>query len=110
MKNIFGNDLKSCSFNPLTGYLRDGFCRLDNSDRGTHIVCAVLTKEFLEFTRDRGNDLIAAGLKPGDRWCLCVSRWIEAYENGVAPFIDLNCTEKKVLEYIPMNVLLQYKI
>ena len=115
MKNVFGNDLKVCGLNPLTGYTRNGFCRLDETDHGTHIVCAVVTKEFLDFTLRQGNDLITPrydfpGLKHGDRWCLCVLRWIEAYKNGVAPFIDLNCTEQKVLEYIPIDILLKYKI
>lgn len=115
MKNVFGKDLKVCGLNPVTGYSRNGFCKLDDTDHGTHIVCAVVTKEFLDFTRRQGNDLITPshnfpGLKPGNRWCLCIFRWIEAYKNGAAPFIDLNCTEQKVLQYVPYELLKRYSI
>ena len=85
--NVFGNDLKICGRNPLTGYTRTGYCSLDKYDSGTHIVCAIVTKDFLNFTYKKGNDLTTPrngfpGLKPGDRWCLCVLRWIEAYNKG----------------------------
>jgi hypothetical protein len=115
MKNIFDTELQVCGLNPLTGYMRDGYCNTHNYDYGTHIVCAVVTKEFLDFTYMKGNDLITPrnnfpGLKPGDRWCLCVLRWIEAYNNGVAPLIDLNSTSKNVLKYVPLDTLLKYKI
>lgn len=114
MTNVLGKKLKLCNSNPLTGYLRNGYCQANKNDQGTHIVCAILTKEFLNFTYKKGNDLITPrngfpGLKPGDKWCLCVLRWLEAYNNGVAPFIDLECTNKNILEYIPFNILLQYK-
>ena len=84
-------------------------------DRGTHIVCAVVTKDFLKFTYSKGNDLITPrngfpGLKPGDRWCLCVLRWIEAYNNGVAPLIDLQCTQYNVLNYVSLDILVKYSI
>lgn len=115
MKNVFGSKLQLCSSNPLTGYTRDGYCKTNKNDYGTHIVCAVVTKDFLEFTYKKGNDLITPrnnfpGLKPGDKWCLCVLRWIEAYNNGVAPFIDLNGTSENVLNYVPYNILYKYKI
>ena len=115
MKNVLGYKLQLCSSNPLTGYMRDGYCKVNNNDNGTHIVCAIVTKEFLEFTYKKGNDLITPrynfpGLKSGDRWCLCVLRWIEAYNNKVAPFIDLNCTSENILKYVPHDILLKYGI
>ena len=115
MTNVYGEKLKLCSKRPLTGYSRDGFCSLDKNDNGTHIVCAVVTEEFLHFTYNQGNDLITPrngffGLVPNDRWCLCVFRWIEAYKNNVAPLIDLNCTSENVLAYIPLKILMQYSI
>jgi uncharacterized protein (DUF2237 family) len=115
MFNVFGEKLKLCSLNPLTGYTRNGYCNLDRYDKGTHIVCAVVTKKFLDFTYENGNDLISRrgefpGLKPGDKWCLCVLRWIEAYKKGVAPFIDLESTEYEVLKYVPLELLIKYSI
>ena len=115
MKNILGKKLQLCSKNPLTGFMRDGFCKTDKNDHGTHIVCAVVTKKFLDFTYRKGNDLITPrgnfpGLKPGDKWCLCVMRWIEAYNYGVAPYIDLNCTNENVLKYVQYDILIKYKI
>ena len=111
--NVLGTNLKLCGSNPLTGYNRKGYCSLDMYDKGTHLVCAIVTKEFLDFTYNQGNDLISPrngfpGLNPGDRWCLCVLRWIEAYKNGVAPFIDLECTHSDVLHYIHLDILLRY--
>ena len=113
--NVLGKKLKLCGLNPLTGYARNGYCNLDMYDRGTHIVCAIVTKDFLEFTYNKGNDLITPrngfpGLKPGDRWCLCVLRWVEAYNNGVAPLVDLKCTQYEVLKYVPLDILVQYSI
>ena len=112
-KNVFGEKLKLCGYDPITGYNRRGFCSLSSYDTGTHIVCAIVTKEFLKFTKSRGNDLITArngfsGLKPGNSWCLCVLRWIEAYNNGVAPPIDLEATSENVLKYVDINTLLKY--
>jgi len=111
--NVFGKKIKTCSLDPLTGYHRKGYCNLDNNDKGTHIVCAIVTKNFLNFTYNKGNDLITPrhgfpGLKPGDRWCLCVSRWIEAYKHGVAPLIDLERTHRDVLKYINLDILVEY--
>jgi len=115
MKNVFGEALQSCCNDPLTGYFRDGYCRTDASDRGTHTVCAVLTKEFLEFSKSRGNDLMTPrpeyqfpGLQPGDKWCLCALRWKEAFDAGLAPKVVLEATNEKTLEYIPMSDLVEY--
>jgi len=113
--NVFGKKLKMCGLKPVTGYKRNGYCNLDESDEGTHIVCAVVTKDFLNFTLKKGNDLITPrngfpGLKVGDRWCLCVFRWIEAYNNCYAPLIDLECTHSNVLKYVSLDILLQYSI
>jgi len=111
--NVFGKQIKPCSFDPLTGYQRKGYCNLDNNDKGTHIVCAIVTQDFLNFTYNKGNDLITPrhgfpGLKPGNKWCLCVSRWIEAYKHGVAPLIDLERTHRNVLKYINLDILRKY--
>lgn len=113
--NIFGEKLKTCSEKPLTGYFRDGCCNTDTSDSGIHTVCAIVTEEFLEFSKAAGNDLSTPrpeyrfdGLKPGDRWCLCAPRWMEAFQSGKAPMIDLEATNEKTLEIIPMDLLLKF--
>ena len=92
MKNILGGDLEPCSMDPVTGYFRDGCCRTGSGDYGVHVVCAVMTDEFLAFSKSKGNDLSTPipeyhfpGLKAGDRWCLCAARWQEAFEAGMAP-------------------------
>ena len=104
-KNVLGEPLTPCSFRPMTGFFRDGCCHTDERDRGSHTVCIEATSEFLAFSKRRGNDLSTpvpefefAGLKPGDRWCLCAARWVEAYEAGVAPHVLLQCTNQKALE------------
>lgn len=101
----------------MTGFYRNGCCETGPDDRGTHTVCASVTQDFLEFTAQQGNDLSTPrpafgfqGLKPGDRWCLCATRWREAYEAGHAPNVVLEATEEKTLNYIPMEVLSQYAI
>jgi uncharacterized protein (DUF2237 family) len=112
--NVLEKKLKLCGSNPLTGYDRNGYCNVNMDDIGTHLVCAIVTQDFLNFTYSKGNDLINPtngfpGLKPGDRWCLCVFRWIEAYNNGFAPYIDLERTPYVVKEkYIPLHILFQY--
>ena len=110
--NVYGETLQTCSLWPLTGFLRDGDCRIGPSDVGRHGVCAQVTDEFLEFTKHRGNDLSnphpAAGfpgLKPGDRWCLCVDRWKEAEENGCAPPVILAATHSQVLNRVSLAQL-----
>jgi hypothetical protein len=114
--NALGTDLEPCNTDPETGYLRDGCCRHVESDRGRHEICAVVTEEFLEFSRARGNDLITPrprldfpGLDPGDRWCLCLGRWIEAEQDGVAPPVVLEATHEAVLEEVPFSTLLEYE-
>lgn len=111
-KNVLGTALKMCCSDPVTGYFRDGHCNTGPTDFGTHIVCARVTDKFLEYSKCNGNDLITPlpiynfpGLQAGDKWCLCISRWQEAYEAGVAPPIDLEATHEKALDYVPIEVL-----
>lgn len=110
--NVLGTPLACCCNDPRTGFYRDGYCRTGPGDTGLHTVCAVMTSEFLEFSRERGNDLVTAapeyrfpGLKPGDRWCLCVSRWVEALEAGVAPPVILDATHSSALEFVDLSDL-----
>lgn len=110
--NVLGAELQACSFDPLTGFYRDGCCRTDANDRGSHVICARVTADFLAFSMTRGNDLISprpeyrfAGLKPGDRWCLCALRWKEALEAGVAPPVHLEATHQKALDYVRLEDL-----
>jgi uncharacterized protein (DUF2237 family) len=116
-RNVFGGELRPCGLDPRTGYLRDGRCRTRPDDRGLHVVCAQVDDGFLEFSRDRGNDLISAlsavdfpGLKAGDRWCLCALRWREALEAGVAPPVFLQATHERVLELIELDRLLPFAL
>jgi uncharacterized protein len=104
--NVLGTALVPCSYDPLTGYLRDGCCNTDATDGGSHLICARMTQEFLVFSLQRGNDLMTprpefrfAGLKAGDRWCLCANRWNEAASAGVAPPVVLECTHESALEF-----------
>jgi uncharacterized protein len=115
-KSVLGDVLELCSHEPLTGYFRDGFCNTGESDTGTHVVAAIITQEFLDFTKVRGNDLqtpIPAydfpGLKPGDRWCLCATRWLEAERAGIAPQVDLKATHEKALSLIDLETLQKYR-
>ncbi len=115
-RNVLGGSLRACCFEPLTGFYRDGYCRTGPGDSGSHVVCAIMTEDFLGFTRSRGNDLSTPlpyfnfpGLKPGDRWCLCASRWREAYHAGVAPPVILEATHQKALEILEFEWLLEYK-
>jgi uncharacterized protein (DUF2237 family) len=110
--NVLGEPLQACSYDPLTGYFRDGCCNTDEQDHGTHVVCARMTAEFLEFSAQRGNDLMTPrpewrfpGLKPGDRWCLCAARWREAMQAGLAPPVVLEATHQKVLHYVTLDEL-----
>lgn len=116
-KNIVGTPLKLCCNDPVTGYFRDGFCNTTPMDTGTHVICAVVTEAFLEFSLSRGNDLITPrpeyqfpGLKDGDGWCLCALRWLEAHEAGCAPPIKPKATHSKVLDIIEHAVLEPYFI
>lgn len=115
--NVLGKPLRSCSVDPLTGWYRDGCCNTGPGDHSLHTVCAQMTQEFLAFSYQRGNDLVTPrpefdfdGLKPGDKWCLCVERWIEAFEAGVAPMVDLEACHISVLEFVDLDVLRQYAI
>jgi uncharacterized protein (DUF2237 family) len=110
--NVLGTDLEPCSLDPLTGYFRDGCCNTDQNDRGLHVVCARVTREFLDFSTRRGNDLVTArpefgfpGLKPGDRWCLCAMRWLEALAEGVAPPVVLESTHERALAVVTLDQL-----
>jgi uncharacterized protein (DUF2237 family) len=107
--NVLGTALIACSFDPLTGYFRDGCCNTQADDLGSHVICAKMTQEFLEFSKQRGNDLSTPmphyrfpGLKPGDRWCLCALRWKEAFEAGVAPQVFLESTHKRALDFVAL--------
>ncbi len=111
-KNVLGAELRPCCTDPMTGFYRDGYCRTGANDYGLHIVCAEMTAEFLEFSRDRGNDLITPvpeygfpGLNPGDRWCLCVKRWQEAFEAGCAPQVALESTHMSAIEFVSLKDL-----
>jgi len=114
-RNVLGTELVPCSYDPLTGYFRDGCCHTDIHDLGSHVVCAIVTDEFLEFSRSRGNDLSTprpeyrfAGLEDGDRWCLCALRWKEALAAGVAPAVVLECTHARALEFVTLEQLQEY--
>ncbi len=105
--NVLGTPLQACSFDPLTGWRRDGCCQTDDHDTGSHVICARMTPAFLNHQMERGNDLITPrpqmrfrGLKPGDRWCVCALRWREAYEAGCAPPVVLESTHARALEYV----------
>ena len=115
--NVLGTPLVPCSYDPLTGYFRDGCCRTDESDTGSHLICAKVTAEFLEFSRLVGNDLVTprpewrfAGLQPGDRWCLCATRWRQALLAGVAPPVVMECTHAGALEYVTLDDLQRHAL
>jgi len=110
--NVLGAELVPCSYDPLTGYFRDGCCNTRADDAGTHVICAKVTAEFLAFSMQRGNDLSTprpeyrfVGLRPGDRWCLCALRWKEAWEAGVAPAVILESTHQAALDHVPLAAL-----
>lgn len=114
-RNVFSEPIVPCSFDPLTGFFRDGCCKTNDEDIGLHVVCAVMTEEFLAFSAEQGNDLMTPvpehdfpGLRPGDQWCLCALRWHEAYAAGVAPPVVLESTNFGVLDYIPLDVLRRF--
>lgn len=114
-KNVFGEKIAVCSKQPLTGFYRNGCCDSGPEDRGRHMVCAVMTKEFLKFSKSMGNDLSTPlpqynfpGLSPGDRWCVCVMRWKEAYDAGKAPRVVLEATNEKALDFVTMDQLLEH--
>jgi len=114
--NVLGTPLVPCSYEPLTGYFRDGCCKTDEADTGSHLICARVTAEFLAFSVAHGNDLVTArpehrfkGLKPGDRWCLCATRWAEALTAGLAPPVVLECTHAGALKFVTLEQLEKHR-
>lgn len=111
-RNVLGGPLQPCSFDPTTGFFRDGHCHTCEQDAGSHTVCAVMTAEFLAFSKSRGNDLSTAvpeygfaGLKPGDHWCLCAARWLEAAQESMAPKVVLEATNAAAIDIVPLELL-----
>lgn len=115
--NVFGEPLETCGERPMTGFFRDGCCNTGQEDTGSHTVCVAATREFLEYSRFRGNDLSTPmprfgfpGVKPGDRWCLCAARWLEAYNSGMAPKVYLKRTHQRALEIVPLELLRKFAL
>jgi len=115
--NVFGEPLATCGENPVTGYFRDGCCNTNDQDSGYHTVCILVSQKFLEYSRFKGNDLSTPmpefgfpGLKPGDRWCLCASRWLEAHNENMAPKVYLTKTHERSLEIIPLAIMREYAV
>lgn len=116
-KNVLGTELQPCCRAPMTGFYRDGYCRTGRDDFGVHIVCAEVTEEFLAFSQQVGNDLSTPvpefdfpGLQPGDRWCLCVSRWKQALEAGMAPPVVLESTHMSAIEFVSLDELREHAV
>ena len=116
-KNVLGTKLKCCSKSPLTGFFRDGYCKTNSKDQGSHVVASIMTENFLNFTKTRGNDLTTPnpvfnfpGLREGDRWCLCALRWKEAYDAGFAPYVLLEATHEKALKFIELSSLVEMSV
>lgn len=114
-RNVLGGDLEPCGMDPLTGFYRDGYCTSGPEDRGSHTICAVVTREFLEHQRAIGNDLVTPrpewrfpGLVPGDRWCVVASRWLESHQAGLAAPIVLAATHERTLDTVPLQLLQAY--
>lgn len=115
--NVLGSALQPCSTDPLTGFFRDGACNTCAEDRGSHTVCAVMTAEFLAYSKYVGNDLSTprpefrfAGLKPGDRWCLCAGRFLQAHDEGCAPRVNLAATHQRALDIVTLEILYQHAV
>ena len=116
-QNVLGTELQTCCTSPMTGFFRTGLCVTGSQDRGTHVICAEITAEFLTYTKSQGNDLSTPvpgssfpGLNPGDKWCLCAMRWKEALEAGVAPPVDLAATHSTALKFVSLADLQQHAI
>ncbi len=114
-RNVLGGELEPCGSDPLTGFYRDGCCNTGADDEGAHVVCTQVTAEFLEFSRQAGNDLITArpgfsGLRAGDRWCVCASRWLEALQAGTAPDVVLEATHVRALEWVDLEDLRRHAV
>ncbi|KAA2219362.1 MULTISPECIES: DUF2237 family protein [Maribacter] len=117
LKNVLGTTLIACCHKPKTGFYRDGFCKTGVEDVGTHVVCAIMSKEFLEYTKSMGNDLSTPipqwnfpGLQEGDKWCLCISRWLQAEKVGKAPKVLLEATHIKALKFTSLEILSAYAV
>lgn len=115
--NVYGEPLQPCGMKPRTGFFRDGCCNTSPDDRGSHTVCVEVTAAFLEYSRFRGNDLSTPmpqfdfpGLRPGDTWCLCAARWLEAHQHKMAPRVYLMRTHQKALEIVPLELLKPYAV
>ena len=115
--NVLGEELAPCSMDPVTGFFRNGCCDTCDQDQGSHTVCVVMTSAFLQFSRSVGNDLSTPmpqygfnGLKPGDQWCLCAARFLQAYQAGKAPRVHLRSTHRRALEIVPMEVLREMSV
>jgi len=116
-RNVLGTPLEICSIDPMTGFTREGSCKVTDDDYGVHGVCIQTTEEFLAFSKEKGNDLSTPmplagflGLQPGDSWCLCASRWKEALDHGAAPLVNLAATHEIVLNFVSLEDLLAYSI
>ena len=116
-KNVFGKPLRTCCMNPITGFFRNGCCDTNQEDHGAHTVCVIITNRFLEFSKEKGNDLSTPhpefnfkGLQEGDKWCLCAKRWVEAEQFGVAPQVILSATHERTLDYTDLDTLKKYAI
>jgi uncharacterized protein len=116
-RNVLGGDLEPCGFDPMTGFFRDGFCHTDDGDFGSHTICAVVTREFLDHQAGTGNDLTTAapqfhfpGLVPGDRWCVTATNWLRAYQDGAAAPVVLASTHERVLDIVPIDALREHAV
>lgn len=116
-RNVLGQTLQTCGTEPMTGFYRDGCCNTGPDDRGVHTVCAIVTEQFLAMSKQLGNDLSTpapnygfAGLKPGDRWCVCAARWLQVYEAGAACPVVLEATHENTLRVVPFDILLQFAV
>ena len=115
--NVLGGELQDCSFDPVTGFFRDGCCNTNAQDVGSHTICVRLTEEFLEFSKASGNDLSTPmpqfnfpRLNPGDQWCLCAARWLQAYDQKMAPKVRLTATHERALDIVPLEALKAYAL
>jgi hypothetical protein len=115
--NVLGEKLEVCGMDPVTGFYRDGLCNTCKDDFGSHTVCIETSQEFLDYTKSQGNDLSTPmpaygfeGLEPGDNWCVCAGRWLEAEKRGMAPRLNLQSTHIRALEIIPMELLIKYAV
>lgn len=115
--NVLGEKLESCCQNPKTGFFRDGFCNTDYEDSGLHTVCIIATQEFLAYSKSVGNDIGSPmpeydfpGIRPGNKWCLCAGRWLEAYKEGKAPPVVLESTHEETLAVIPLDFMKEFQV